>query len=288
MAARLTILRVGALVALVGQGCSGTSRPSLVAPTAGADLEIAPLDGGAGAHELSAGDGVRFGHPAPSVGDAWVVRVDAASRADEQVSTYESEVRIEVIEVDGPAPSRVKLRFARNAHTYQGTATPTSIDGKEYVVDARAPHVRDGSNGAAPESEAQRVLDVFPDLGTRARIDEVLPDEAMRVGARHDELAAAVLRVIHPRAWTLRAGSATLTRVEGEYAVFATSLDASSESGLRMQVAGESRVRLANSRLEDLSLEGTYDTTTAAGVEVTGTFSLRRRVTSGQAPRSAR
>jgi hypothetical protein len=239
----------------------------------------------------------------PVPGTAWSVSVEATSRStdspdaggNEQYSTYHSDYRIEILTVDGPAPSRVKLRFQRNVHTYQGAETPTVIDGKEYVVDARAPHVRDATTGAAaPEEDTRRVLDVFPDLGTRTRIDEVLPEDAMGIGDRHDELAAAILRVIHPRAWTMRTGSATLLRVDGDHGVFAVSLDASSDSGLRLEVSGEAHVRLADARLSDLLLSGRYELQPKRGknaggpIEPPGTFTLRRRVTSDPTPRSDR
>ena len=286
--AAVTILRVGAVAALVGQAC-GSPRP--VAPTS-PDLEILPLDAGSEARTPTT-DGVRFGHPAPSPGATWSVAVRASSRSEdplggEQISTYESEYTVEIVAVDGPAPSRVRLRFARNVLSFQGQAKPTVIDGKEYLVDARAPHVRDKAGGAAPEAEAQRVLDVFPDLGTRTRIDEVLPDEAMRIGERRDELAAAVLRVIHPRAWTLRVGSALLAEALGDHARFAVTLDASSDTGLRMWLTGDARVRMRDARLSELTLEGRYEQTAAGSTEPAGKFTLSRRVTSESEPRKGR
>jgi len=230
-----------------------------------------------------------------------MVRVRASSESTDsqggvQSSTYESEYRVEILAVDGPAPSRVGLRFLRNAYIYGEREVPTAIQGKEYVVDARAPHVREASGGAAaPEAEAQRVLDVFPDLGTRTRIDEVLPDDAMRIGDARDELAGAVLRVIHPRAWSLRAGTATLARVAGDAAVFEVTLDATSETGLHLEVSGEARVRVRDAQLMELALDGRYENVSgasgasgaggSAGPEPPGTFSLRRSVTSDQAPR---
>ena len=238
-------------------------------------------------------DGVRFGHPLPVVGATWTVVVHASSQSadpggGEQLATYDSEYVVEVVAVDGPAPSRVKLRFSRNAHAYQGNPVPTVLEGKEYVVDARAPHVRDASGGAAPEDETQRVLDVFPDLGTRARIDEVLPDDAMHVGDRRDDLAAAILRVIHPRAWSLRAGGATLARVTGDEGVFDVSLDATSDTGLEMQLTGTAHVRTRDARLTQLDLDGPYVLKKPGTSEPPGTFSLRRRVTSEAAPHSDR
>ena len=280
----------------VGQAC-GPSRPPTIAP-ARPDLLVPPIDGGAVVSPGPA-EGVRFGHPVPVPGTAWTVTVHASSQSADaqggvQLSTYESEYRVEILAVDGPAPSRVRLRFLRNVYVYGERDAPTVIDGKEYVVDARAPHVREASHGGvAPEAEAQRVLDVFPDLGTRTRIDEVLPDEAMRIGDVRDELASAVLRVIHPRAWSLRAGSATLARVSGDVAIFEVTLDAASESGLHMELSGEARVRLRDAQLVELALDGRYETTPDAGPsEPPGTFSLRRSVTSDvtsdQVPRSVR
>lgn len=212
----------------------------------------------------------------------------AAAPLTEQIATYESEVEGKVMAVDGPVSSRTRLRFLRNVQVFQERETETSVHGKEYVVDVRAPHVRDPAGAAAPEGEAQRVLDVYADLGTRARIDEVLPDEPMHVGDRRDELAGAVLRVIHPRAWTLRAGTARLARVEDDHAVFGVSVDAASEGGLHMVLEGEARIRIRDARLSDLMLDGSYETRHDGGADPPGTFSLRRTITAGSAPRNDR
>lgn len=296
MASTVTSLCVGLVAIVVGQACAGP-RASTIAPSP-PELLIPPLDGGADVSSAPT-EGVRVGHPVPVPGTAWTVTVHASSQSADtqggvQLSTYESEYRVEILAVDGPAPSRVRLRFLRNVYVYGEREAPTAIDGKAYIVDARAPHVREASHGgAAPEAEAQRVLDVFPDLGTRTRIDEVLPDEAMRIGDVRDELAGAVLRVLHPRAWALRAGRATLVRVSGDAAVFDVSLDAASESGLHLEVSGEARVRLRDAQLVELALDGRYETTPDAGAsDPPGTFSLRRsvtsEVTSGRAPRIVR
>jgi hypothetical protein len=119
------------------------------------------------------------------------------------------------------------------------------------------------------------VLDVLPDLGTRTQIDQVLPDSAMAIGEERHELAGAILRVIHPRAWTLTRGTAVLSRAETEEAVFTITLDATSQSGLRVNVKGEARVRLRDARLTSLELEGTYDSPSSPAP---GTFSLHRTV----------
>jgi hypothetical protein len=269
------------MVVLAGlSGVGGCDRPRPPG-TALVDLAVPPLEVAASPDPSAPAGHVRFGHPLPVVGQAFRVRVEARSLSAEQLSTYVSEYRVEILAVEGPAPSRVSLAVLRNRHTLLGQETPTSIEGRAYVVDARAPHVRvDGA--AAEEEQAQRVLDLFPDLGTRARLDEVLPDDFMRLGERRDEVAAAVLRTVHPRAWTLRAGTATLRRVEGEHAVFALALDAESASGLRMQVEGEARVRTASARLDELSLTGGYDGPSRDGGA--GRFTLQRSVTTEPLP----
>lgn len=244
-------------------------------------LEVPPLAPAAGSGGRTSAGGVVFGHPPAVVGAAWTVEVSAVSQAPDpgggtQLSTYESDYRVEVLAVEGPAPSRVRLRFERNVHTYQEKATPSVLDGKQYIIDAKPPHVRDAADNAAPEEETQRVLDVFPDLGTRSRVDEVMPDDAMNVGDRRDELASAILRVLHPRAWTMNEGTASLVRTESGHGVFAVKLDASSTSGLRLVVSGEARVRLRDARLSELALDGTYREPKALPDAEPGTFRVRR------------
>ena len=284
------MFRVGALVLVVGQACREPAAP--VATTTPA-LEIPPLDPGADPGPRTR-DGIRFGHPVPATGKAWRVTTFATSRSQDatgypQISTYASKLRVEIVAVEGPAPSRVRLHFFENVETFQGISKPTIVERKDYMVDARAPHVRDASDKQAPADEVQRVLDAFPDLGMRARVDQVLPTEAMQLGERRDELAAAVLRILHPRAWTMNAGTATLVSVDGEHAVFNLSLDASSTSGISMQLTGEAKISLADSEVADLSLDGGYEARKDAGPpEPPGTFSYRRQITSDPSPRSDR
>lgn len=236
-------------------------------------LVIGRSGGGAAAPEL----GVRFRHPAAAVGSRWRVLLRADSDGtdgDEQTSAYVSEYRVEVVAVDGPAPSRMKVHVDRNVTFFRGAPTPTPVEGKDYVVDVARPHVRDESGSEAPPSEARRVLDWFPDLGTRTRLDEILPDESMRVGERRDELAAEILRIIHPAAWKLDLGHATLARADSVHAELDVTMEATSETGIKMRVAGVAKVRLADSWLVELDLSGSYEA--AAGP--TGKFELHRAV----------
>ena len=251
------------------------SPPPVVEP----GLDVPRLDGGSLSPSTG---GIRFGRVAPVVGARWGVSVEARSaladpQGGTQLSEYLSSYTVEILATNGPAPSRVRLAFERNVQRYQGIDKATAVDGKSYVVVDVPPHVRDDAGGAAPEDEAQRVLDMFPDLGTRTQIDQVLPDAAMEIGDSRNELAAAVLRVIHPRAWTLNAGTAVLARTDGEEAVFTIAIDATGTSGLRMDVTGEARVRLRDARLSRISLDGTYVHVNGSASEP-GTFTLRRTV----------
>jgi hypothetical protein len=222
-------------------------------------------------------DGVRFGHVPAAVGMRWAVSTRAESRTDDgdQRSRYESDYTVEVLAIEGAAPSRVRLRFDRNVSIYREAERPTTVHGNTYVVDGAEPYVRDTSGAAASENETERVLDVFPDLGTRTRIDEVLPDAPMSIGDSRDELAAALLRLVHPRLWQLTDGKATLARVETGDAIFAIVIVAESRaSGVKMDVKGEARIRARDSRLVGLELDGAYD----HGEATKGSFSLRRVV----------
>lgn len=213
----------------------------------------------------------------PAVGMRWAVATRAESRTDDgdQISRYESDYTVEVLEVNGPAPSRVRLRFDRNVSIYREAERPTTVHGNTYVVHDVEPYVRDSSGTTASENETERVLDVFPDLGTRTRIDEVLPEEGMAIGDSRDDLAPALLRLIHPRLWQFVSGKATLARVEGGDAVFAVSIVAESRaSGVKMDVKGEAHVRVRDTRLVALELSGAYD----HGDATKGSFSLRRAV----------
>ena len=189
--------------------CSpAASSPPVVEPA----LDVPRLDGGSVSPSTG---GIRFGRVPPVVGARWGVSVEARSaladpQGGTQVSEYISSYTVEVLATNGPAPSRVRLAFDKNVQRYQGIDKATAVEGKSYVVVDAPPHVRDDAGGAASEDEAQRVLDMFPDLGTRTQIDQVLPDAAMEIGDSRNELAGAVLRVIHPRAWTLNAGTAVL------------------------------------------------------------------------------
>jgi hypothetical protein len=247
--------------------------PSTNAPveTALSVPSLTPSDAGA------TPNGVRFGRVPLRVGARWSVSTRAESRNEEaaQVSRYESDYTVEVLAVEAGAPSRIRLHFDRNVDVFQSSERPTVVQGKTYVLDAEAPHVRDATAaGAASEVETERVLDVFPDLGTRSRIDEVLPEDAMAIGEARDDLAAAILRMIHPRAWQLISGKATLARVDGAEAVFAVSLVAESRgSGLRLDLTGEARVTVRHARLAMLTLDGHYE-----GDQVKGSFDLRRVV----------
>jgi len=275
----------GDVLVLAIAACSPAANP---APIATPELDVPSLEGGAA--EPEAAGGVRFGRMKPTIGARWRGLVRAASTAADpqggmQRSEYVSVYTVEVLGTNGPAPSQVRIVFEKNVHRYQGVDKPTVIDGRTYILDTTAPAddparspVRAGSGAAPSAEEMERVLDVLPDIGTRTQIDQVLPDATMAIGEARNELAGAILRVLHPRAWTLNEGSAVLARTEGDDAVFAVSLDATGSNGLRMVVKGEAKVRLRDAWLKQIALDGSYDLADGSRSEA-GTFTLRRTVT---------
>lgn len=232
-------------------------------------------------------EGLRFGRIPPSIGTRWSVTVMANSTLDvfdgqateRQLSEYISAYAVEVREVEGPAPTRVRVVFAQNAQRYQGTLTPTPISGKTYDVGITPPYVQAASGVASPD-EIERVLDVFPDLGTRTQVDQILPDATMKIGDERHELAEAMLRILHPRAWTLNKGTAVLATSDPEGATFTVTLDATSRGGVRIVVKGDVTIRIRDARLVSVTLEGTYQPTKppSGGTSEPGTFHYRRVV----------
>ncbi|HEY8077806.1 MAG TPA: hypothetical protein VIF62_26955 [Labilithrix sp.] len=250
----MTKFRVGAAAILVGHGCAA---PAASPPPPSLEIPRLPRDPG-----QIQGAGARFVHEPARSGSSFHVSVHAASHVPdpsggEQESEYESELDGAVLEVEAGAPARVRVRFERNANLYQGILTPTPIDGRTYVASVRDPHVTDDSGGVPTPAEVERVLDVFPDLGTRSKLEESLPDGPIVVGERRDDLARAVLRILHPRAWTFDDGAATLARIDGGEAVFDVRIDAHSAQSTILTV-GEVRVRLRPAGLASIVLRGTY------------------------------
>ncbi len=259
---------------LVLAGCQGSTARPAPPPT----LDIPRLDRSDRAGE-AAGAGVRFGRVPPAVGDRWRVEVEAKSAAAEggQLYDYTSTFDVEVLAIDGPAPSRVRLSFVDNTYhsRHVDIDLPTAVHGKTYVIDTTSPHVRDASGAPASAEEEEKVLDVFPELGTRTQIDQVLPDKPMAVGDERPELAAAITRIIHPRNYALNEGTATLASIEGDDAIFSVRVDATGRNGLRIDVKGSARVRLRDARLTSFDLAGPY---TARDGALGGTITIRRIV----------
>jgi hypothetical protein len=248
-----SIVRVCAL--MWAFGCSSERASAVRIGPAPPTLEVPRLARETRAQPQS---GISFGRPRPAIGAGWEVSVLAESRASDQRSDYESAYRVRILGTNGTAASRVEVAVEKNVQRYQGIDKPTAIHGKTYEVEGS--RVTDATGGVPSDDEVQRVLDVFPDLGTRSRIDQVLPETPMQVGDARDELAAAILYVIHPRAWSLAKGTAVLSRVDADEAVFTITLEATSAaSGLRMTLHGDARIRTFDARLVELYLAGDYD-----------------------------
>lgn len=266
-----TFAALGLALAACLIGCG--HEPETPAAKVEAPLEVPRLDGGAGA---SSGDEpgagvIRFGRESAKAGDRAHLHVRAVSEWEGQTSSYESELLTEVLAVEtgggGAWPSRVKVEFRKNEHFDNASVQPTSVAGHTYLVDTNPAQVLDARTQAAPSAdEIMRVTDVLPDLGMRTQIDQMLPDTAMRIGERRDDIARAIARILHPRVWSVDQGTAALVRAdrktgterEGD-AVFHVTLDAtSSATSMRISLKGEARVRLRDARLQEFVLSGDF------------------------------
>ncbi len=263
MVVAVTKFRVGAGVLVLASALS--CSPATPAPRVGVepilDIPRIAVDGGAVVKAET-----RFVRVPPRVGQKTHISVSAVSETPNggpqpvgaYVEQYDSELAVEVLSVESSATTEVSVTFLRNVYVSNRGDMPTAIDGKSYLVGVKPPYVKSESGAAAPSEEAERVLDVFPDLGTRSRIDEALPDEPLAIGDRRDDLAQAVLRVMHPRAWMADRAVATLVRIEGGDAVFSLSLAARSTNAGKMDLTGDVRVRLQGASLASISLSGSY------------------------------
>jgi hypothetical protein len=242
---------------------------------------VPPLDPSRGGSVTppSADESVRFGRTPAGVGMHWSVDVDARSElevaasgartgtpgGDLQILEYASQFRVDVLAIEGQSPTKLRVEFGKNVQRSSGSAArpdiSSAVAGHAYVVDEVSPFVRSDPPGtrAVTAEEVERVLDVVPDLGTRPGVEQALPGGPMAIGQARPEIAAAILRLMHPRAWTLQQGSAVLTRADPEEAVFHVTLEATSQKNLRIRVAGDAHIRRRDAWLTAVELDGTFE-----------------------------
>lgn len=251
------------LLAACGSGSSSTSTPASPAP----QLEVPKLAATAPpAPTYDTPGSARFGRELPRVGDKTHTLVVAKSTFVDPTNgpeseSYDSDFEEEVLAVNGPAPTRVKVTFKTNEIFDNITSKPTVLAGKSYWVDAVGARVVDAATQAPVSAdETTRVLDIVPDLGTRTTIDQVLPDHPLHWGESRDDLAGAILRILHPRFWTLTKGTASLVQVDkAGFADFRIAIAAvSSNSGMTIDLDGTCRIRAQDSKLAQFVLRGTY------------------------------
>ncbi|MCA9591004.1 MAG: hypothetical protein KC657_37155 [Myxococcales bacterium] len=277
MTGRLALLAVVSVAALPLLACEPAALP---APRASEPVVIPTVTAPASSEQ-------KFGARVFRVGERWSVRTLAEGLADDgggatQSSEYEALLHVTVLSVvgggaTGAAPSRLELHFEKSTRAYQHVPKPTDLHGKTYVVDATSEVVRDTSGAEVGEVERELVRDAYPDVGTSSRVEQALPDGTLTPGSDAPGLAEAVLRSLHPRAWTFNRGRATFKEIDGGEAVFEISLDTTSARGLHLDVSGEARFRLADRQQTRLVLRGSYEKTEPP--EVQGQFSIERYFT---------
>lgn len=255
-----------ALAAVVGCGGASGEKQAVSVPEP-APLDVPRLTASASTPQPDAPGSLRFGREPPRVGDKTRTIVLARSVYDDpqsgpQSESYDSDFEEEVLAVHGPAAARVKVTFKTNEIFDNVASKPTVIQGKSYFVDVTSPNVLDVATQQPPShDEITRVLDIVPDLGTRTGIDQVLPDRPLALRESRDDLAGAVLRILHPRFWSLTNGSAIFTRVDPQagLADFDVRIAATStNSGMAIELSGIVRIRYRDSKLGQFVLHGTY------------------------------
>lgn len=231
----------------------------------------------------------RFGEARSRVGDRWTVRTRATSRTHigdsgvgPQLTEYVSALEVRVLAVAGggevgPAPTKLALYFLQNERTQQGALAPTALHGRRYVLDAAVDGVRDEQGAEVSADERDQVLDVFPDVGTSARLEQALPGGDLVAGQVAPGLPEAALRSLHPRAWSFEAGRATVARVDGADAELEVTLSGRSQRGLHVTLSGVVRARLSDRRLVRLRLRGPFEGRDAMG-ESRGEIVIERDV----------
>lgn len=258
--------RVAYLVVVALAACAG-AQPALRREDA---LDIPTLAAPASSRAPEdAGPSVTIRRRPARAGDRWRVTVKADSREQtswgfEEHATYDTAYDVEVLAIEGAAPSRLRVHYDHNVRTSRGQETRTPVDGQTYLVEAAQKlRVVDGGELATRPDEAQLVSDMFPDLGAPGSVESSLREGALRVGDRQDGLARAVARLVHPRAVTLESGSATVARLEGDRLELALDMVLVWQMGSRAALKGKALVR-SDGLLLRVALEGAFEDEDAA------------------------
>jgi hypothetical protein len=101
-------------------------------------------------------------------------------------------------------------------------------------------------------------LDIVSDIGMRGAMDAAIPDRPLAKGDSVDAFAPALVRVLQPRTWHFESGHALVSEVTDHEGVFYVGLHVRTDSGNKLSLRGEARVRRADRMVTAVQLEGDF------------------------------
>lgn len=279
-----TLVMLGALISpgALALACSAAPAPPGSVPT-GASSGSAASSSSAGAASASASvaarQSVRFGRGEIVVGarqrfesDELITVVRGPKGAAASVTIVEGErVRAteEVLATNGPLATKVRVSFETWGRVSDDGETAKPQQGKTYVVE-RLPgvgglvKVTSSSGGKVPDDEAEPIAKRYDRIGEPIELGLVLPDRALFVGDRVAELEAAIPGRLFSNDDPMRPSEVVvkLGALEdaGSIATFEVSMKLggkqSGDTAVESKLTGKLRLRVADARELEISLEG--------------------------------
>lgn len=279
--------------------CSGAPapRPSLVGAassgSASAYAASASASGSVGVRES-----VRFGRGEIVVGarqrfesDELITVVRGPKGGAASVTILEGErVRAteEVLATNGPIAIKVRVSFEAWARVSDDGETAKVQQGKTYVVE-RLPgvggivKVTTSGGGAVPDDEAEPIAKRYDRIGEPIELGLVLPDRPVFVGDRVAELEVAIPGRLFGNDDPIRPSDVVVKLVgledAGSVAAFEVSMKLGGkqpgDTAVESKLTGKLRLRVADSRELEISLEGPVQSNPKGGAPFRGRLKLR-------------
>jgi hypothetical protein len=213
-----------------------------------------------------------FEHRAPKVGDHVRVKTRAQSSYPgkdgvPEGEAYVSDYELVASKVDGDAITEASVVFHENErHAWNGqnddynyAPKDTPLAHKKVRVIAEPLSVRDEA-GAVVSGDVERLtLDIVSDIGMRGAMDAAIPDRPLAKGDAVDAFAPALVRVLQPRTWHFVSGRAFVKELTDHEGFFDVALRVRTDSGNKLELKGEARVRRKDRLVTAVQLEGGFE-----------------------------
>jgi hypothetical protein len=194
----------------------------------------------------------------------------------------------EVLATNGPIATKVRVSFETWGRISDDGETAKPQQGKTYVVE-RLPgvgglvKVTSSSGGGLPEDEAEPIAKRYDRIGEPIELGLVLPERALFVGDRVAELEAAIPGRLFSNDDPMRPSEVVVKLVgledAGAVATFEVAMKLggrqSGDTSVESKLTGKLRLRVADSRELEISLEGPVQANPKGGVAFRGRLKLR-------------